>query len=235
MSYGNCLDKIDPPPQDACGNGYRMKRISHHSSRSGRACYDTHRKGTALLEFVMSLPLLAMVIVGTFFFGWAMRNHQRVRIASRHVTWSHVYESARTPNSADVNDLFFDMRGEGTYIEGEGFAGNALEDYVQAVRNRDEDAGRVVEEMINEADPPEARREMVESNFVTSNDLWQRLADGEIRMEHHRAGRTWRRPEWSPLSTVTTETLLEECDAMSDAPQDSKVESALRLLYEGGW
>jgi hypothetical protein len=134
-----------------------------------------------------------------------------------------------------VDALFFDMRGEGTYVEGEGFAGSALEDYVRAVNNRDEDAGRVVEEMIAEADPPEARREIVESNFQTDNDLWRRLAQGAISMEHSRAGRTWRRPEWSPLSTVTTETLLEECDAMVDAPSDSRVESALRLLYEGGW
>jgi hypothetical protein len=212
-----------------------MKRIANHTGRSRRACYDTHRKGTALLEFVMSIPLLATVIAGTFFFGWVMRNQQRVRIASRHVAWSHVYETAETANSADVDDLFFDTRGEGTFIEGEGFAGSALEDYVRAVNNRHEDAGRVVEEMITEADPPEARREFVESNFETNNDLWRKLSQGAIRMEHHRGGRTWRRPEWSPLSKVTTETLLEECDAMADAPSDSKVESALRLLYEGGW
>jgi hypothetical protein len=212
-----------------------MKRIAHHTGRSRRACSDTHRKGTALLEFVMSIPLLAMVIAGTFFFGWVMRNQQRVRIASRHAAWSQVYESAETANSADVDDLFFDTRGEGTSVEGEGFAGSALEDYVTAVRTRDEDAGRVVEEMITEADPPAARREIVESNFQTNNELWRKLAKGAIRMEHHRGGRTWRRPEWSPLSKVTTETLLEECDAMADAPQDSKVESALRLLYKGGW
>ena len=212
-----------------------MKRITNHPGRPRRACHDTHRKGTALLEFVMSIPLLATVIAGTFFFGWVMRNHQRVRIASRHAAWSQVYESAETANSGDVDDLFFDTRGEGTSVEGEGFAGSALEEYVTAVQTRDEDAGRVVEEMITEADPPAARREIVESNFETNNELWRKLAKGAIRMEHSRGGRTWRRPEWSPLSKVTTETLLEECDAMADAPSDSKVESALRLLYEGGW
>ncbi len=39
----------------------------------------------------MCIPLLALVIAGTFFFGQVMRNQQRLRVADRYVAWRLVH------------------------------------------------------------------------------------------------------------------------------------------------
>ena len=64
------------------------------------------RRGTALLEFVMSLPILLLVIAGIFFFGQVMRNQQRMRVADRYVSWRHLHNNQAGTDMQDqvVND-----------------------------------------------------------------------------------------------------------------------------------
>ncbi len=45
------------------------------------------RRGTALIEFVMCIPLLALIIAGTYFFGMVMRNDQRLCVSDRYHAW----------------------------------------------------------------------------------------------------------------------------------------------------
>jgi hypothetical protein len=63
------------------------------------------RRGTALLEFVMSLPILLLVIAGIFFFGQVMRNQQRLRVADRYVSWRHLHNSQA---GTDMQDQVID-------------------------------------------------------------------------------------------------------------------------------
>jgi hypothetical protein len=64
------------------------------------------RRGTALLEFVMSLPILLLVIAGIFFFGQVMRNQQLMRVADRYVSWRHLHNGQAGTDLQDqvVND-----------------------------------------------------------------------------------------------------------------------------------
>ena len=70
-------------------------------------------RGTAMLEFIMCIPLMAILIAAIFFFGWVMRNQQRVRIATRYASWKHVYDTS--PSTQQLNEKFFDDRGYDVY------------------------------------------------------------------------------------------------------------------------
>ena len=44
-----------------------------------------------MVEFVLCVPLLAMLIAGMFFFGWALRNQQKTKLAARYTAWRDVH------------------------------------------------------------------------------------------------------------------------------------------------
>lgn len=84
-----------------------------------------NRRGTAMVEFVMCIPLLALLIAGMFFLGWAMRNQQKVKISNRYAAWRDVHNAkART----DASSYAYTLYGEpGQERQREEF----LEDYTQ--------------------------------------------------------------------------------------------------------
>ncbi len=47
----------------------------------------SRRHGTAVIESIFCVPLIAIILGLTFFFGWAMRNQQRVIISDRYAVW----------------------------------------------------------------------------------------------------------------------------------------------------
>ncbi|HPS53269.1 MAG TPA: TadE/TadG family type IV pilus assembly protein [Phycisphaerae bacterium] len=47
----------------------------------------TSRRGTAMIETVFCIPLFALLLLGVFFLGWAMRCEQKLIIASRYAAW----------------------------------------------------------------------------------------------------------------------------------------------------
>ncbi|MCD4825254.1 MAG: pilus assembly protein [Phycisphaerae bacterium] len=68
-----------------------------------------NRKGTALIEFVVCIPLLALIIAATFFFGMLMRNQQRLRVADRYVAWRNLHNRDA---SADATSQAYVLYGE---------------------------------------------------------------------------------------------------------------------------
>jgi len=73
-----------------------------------RTC-DRKRRGAALLEFVMCIPLLALIIAATFFFGMVMRNEQQLCVTDRYHAWRTVHNSDA---SVDMNDQAHKLYGE---------------------------------------------------------------------------------------------------------------------------
>ena len=59
------------------------------------------RRGTAMIEFVLCIPLLALVIAAVFFFGMVMRNQQRLRAADRYVVWRTVHNGQANADASD--------------------------------------------------------------------------------------------------------------------------------------
>ena len=146
-----------------------------------------------------------------------------------------MYDDSGGVPTFELNETFFASQGTSTRRDGEGFRGQALSDYVDYVHNYHNEAGMVAEEMIQNRHPPHSRREVVESLFETSNDVWAKLARKPISSGHRRTGRTWRKEQWSPLRDVACDMLLEDCEEMCESAPDAQTETVLRRLYRGGW
>lgn len=105
---------------------FRTPRPSRRfASRGGGA-----RRGSALIEFVFCIPLLALIILGTFFFGHVMRNQQRLRVADRYHAWrlvqnadaqadmsSHSYTRYGEPDDTAEQDAFQDEYSQANIVK----------------------------------------------------------------------------------------------------------------------
>ncbi len=190
------------------------------------------RGGTALVEFVMSIPLLAFVIAVTFFFGWSMRNQQRVRIADRYAAWRGVYGQSSSPE--DLNEMFFGGEGVRTTHTVDDGPGETLEEFVEAAESQSAQAGDLAEELVEERYVPGGRGDEVGSEFTASMDLWRRLASGAIKSYHTREGRSWRRTDCS-LNYAILDLYLYDLDEKVNDITSTSVAEAMRSLYLQGW
>lgn len=66
-------------------------------------------RGTAMLEFTVVLPLLALLIAGIFFLGWVERSEQRLLTAARYGAWRN---NANTEAVADALKQAWILYGE---------------------------------------------------------------------------------------------------------------------------
>ena len=64
------------------------------------------RRGTAIVEFAACVPFLALVVIVTFFSGWAMVNQQHVWAADRYAAWRQV-RTGTVPTDDELNRDFF--------------------------------------------------------------------------------------------------------------------------------
>ena len=67
-----------------------------------------------MIEFAMCIPLLALLITGMFFFGWAMRNQQKVKISDRYAVWRVVHNAKARTDASSYAYTLYNEPGEGT-------------------------------------------------------------------------------------------------------------------------
>ena len=133
-------------------------------------------RGTAMLEFVMCIPLMAILIAAIFFFGWVMRNQQRVCIAARYTSWKYVYDT--TPSTQQLNDKFFDDRGHDIYIDldSDTATNQVRESFINEVTTSDADAGEYAQDLISR-NLPGGSYALLRSQFATNSPRWRKWAE----------------------------------------------------------
>jgi hypothetical protein len=190
------------------------------------------QRGTAILEFVLSVPLLALVIAAAFFFGWAMRNQQRMRTADRFAGWRAVEVAEPTPE--EINTWFFAGRGQGIELSSGSGPDGTLEALADAAGDQSDPAQSLMRELLDKDCVPRGRSETVHSGFATSVDFWRRLAEGAMESSHVRDGRPWRRGEVD-IGRAVRDLYLDELDVKTADVAGSDVGRALQSLYLQGW
>ncbi len=191
----------------------------------------THRRGTALLEFVMAIPFLALLLGLTFFFGWSMKNQQHVKIADRYLAWRHV----RTKEwKADrLNHRFFGETAERVSASRGHGPDDTLEDLVAEADHvsgrAGEMAGRLIPRRVHRG-----RSVRVGAVFPSDVGVWNRMdLTGPITSHHVRDGVQWRCIENVFNNEVVNDQFLSEFDG--SLPGDNKLAKVLRILYRYKW
>jgi len=155
--------------------------------RDGRS-----RRGAALIEFVMIIPMLAMIIGLTFFFGWTMANRLHVRESSRYAAWRHVRTKSAV-GSGRLNEAFYDHRGTNIGITRGLGTEETIDDLITA-------AGTMGSEHATFADSViwgcghQGRTVRVRAKFPSEVGLYRRF-QGRLASYHARDGRQWRRED----------------------------------------
>ena len=209
------------------------------------------RRGTALVEAAMCIPLLAAVIVLTMFLGWAMMNQQSVKAAARYTSWRRVYGSWNRPENYDpntpddpnhpgLNHMFFRDRARSIHVERDSGHADELERLVAAAFDQGEDAGSFADGLIinpplDHGRFPRARRARIWVDFQHDMAAFRRY-QGDIRSHHIRDGVEWRRRQ-ADCRHVTREQFLYSLETVLQAvrPPGDGMGKMVRSLYRNGW
>jgi hypothetical protein len=213
---------------------------------------DRRRRGGALVELALCMPLLMLIIVTTMFFGWAMMNQQHVKAAARYASWRHVYTSQYEPqydandpdNVSDpdhpyINYHFF--RDEGSQIGIGGGSGpiDELEELADRAGQYSGDAGQLASELLIDRTYwhgfHRAKRAEVSSHFTSDVEAFQRY-QGSIRSEHIRDGVEWRRHQAEVRRAIREQYLLPLHGALESVPAPGDgMARMIQGLYKHGW
>ncbi len=195
------------------------------------------RKGTALIEFVMAVPLLALVIMLIFFFGWSLTKQQHVKIADRYVTWRQVanYTPPQVPAGRDeLNVLFFRDRALTVGIAAMGAPDGALEGLVDASGDYSQSAEMFADLLVLRTFP-RGRKVSVGAQFRNPVTRWSELG-GMIRARHAREGLSWRYPQVGCERALAEQPLSPLDDVLCTLPPPADISGEiLRGLYLWGW
>ena len=192
------------------------------------------RRGTALVEFAMVIPLLALIIGLTFFFGWTMTNQQHVWVSSRYAAWRQVRPGDAVGN-ARLNSVFFEDRAADVGIERGLGQAETLAELVAAVgqmgQAAEQHAGMVVWNRC-----PRGRTATVAAEFPSDVGLWRRFS-GAIRGYHARDGRQWRCANGVTCEVELRDQFLLSLDSMVEQMQSARhgLGERLRRTYLESW
>lgn len=180
----------------------------------------------------MCIPLMAILIAAIFFFGWVMRNQQRVRIATRYTSWKSVYDAK--PSTQELNEKFFDGRGYNVdrSVDPDTITKSVREKFIDKVPASDNKADLYAEDIVSR-NLPRGSYAMLRSQFSTNSGRWREWAEsGALERTHVRDGKSWIRGETQMPSSIRDIYLEELNDLVDDGSAGGEM---IRTLYINGW
>ncbi|MCK4277382.1 MAG: hypothetical protein KAX78_12760 [Phycisphaerae bacterium] len=160
-----------------------------------------------MIESVLCVPLIALVLGLTFFFGWAMRNQQRVIISDRYAVWRRVV-AKQTVGGGQLDAAFFGYEAGTVNVDYGGGPDGTLVDYVSAAAERGGRAEELAERLVEHF--PRSHSAVVSADFPSDVPMWSGFT-GAIRRRHVRDGVEWRRGEVEKL-IAHAESLIKEAE-----------------------
>lgn len=195
------------------------------------------RRGAALIEFVLIVPLIATILGLTFFFGWSMKNQQKVKVSSRYHTWRRLHCGSYPKHPTQgrhltLNEMHFANEGSGVGTSGGHGPIQSLEELVAATSTYGKQAQDLAGTLVMEH-CPRGRSGNVSAGFPTDVGIWERFR-GPIRHGHTRDGKEWRRGEFSYLEPIK-DLFLHDLDEEILAIAHPQLRENLRRLYLKRW
>ena len=192
------------------------------------------RRGTSMVEFVLCIPLLALVIMVSFFFGWAMSNQQHVKVSGRYAVW----RQARGMGVAEpeyINHKFFEDKAGFVAVDSLPGTDQTLQDMVASAGNVSAEAQIFADHLVL-GRFPRSMAGVVAAEFPSDFAFWNRF-QGTIEHRHAREGVEWRRGQ-ADCEEVVRDDFMAELDAALrdlEASPAGDFSQVLRRLYTERW
>lgn len=189
-------------------------------------------KGTALVEAVFAIPMLALILGLTWWVGWAMTNQQHVKAADRYTAWRSTYGGGVTTDS--LNTDFYQRKANVQDISYGNGQAETVRDYCDLASRFSQAAGGLADGGPRQRFP-RGTQVTVSADFPTSVGLWNRY-QGAIHSEHFREGVEWRYGQAAINTTVLDQymTSMDACLSGVQQPGDGMAQM-VRTLYSNGW
>jgi len=195
-----------------------------------------HAHGTALMEFLLVIPVLGGILALTMFFGWAMLHKHQIVTADRYAAWRRV-ETGSWPTTDEINRGCLGGRARNVSVNGSGAGTQTPADLVDETGHYSDNGGRLADDLVVDLFP-KGRRAQVTAQFPTHKAIWEAITDDRptFRSHHSREGITWRCDEarcWSTLRDDFYHNLDEGLRSVPD-PGDGMA-GMIRSLYLAHW
>ncbi len=192
-------------------------------------------RGTAMVEFVMCIPLIAIIIAAIFFFGWGMKNQQHVKVSDRYKAWRDILSSPQSPVSGEqLNRMFFYERADPVNVDSDSGQPRTLQDLVAAVGDVSRSAESFAEQTVIYS-WPRARTARVDAEFTPNVGAFDHLS-GPIHHSHSREGLEWRRGQAGCRGQIREQFLDGLDSTLLAVPNPGQNLGAMvRRLYRNGW
>lgn len=186
-----------------------------------------------MMEFVLVVPFLALILMLTFFFGWAYLHKHQVVVANRYAAWQRV-DNRSWPSEEKLNELCFANKATDVRVQAAGLGRPTARDLAEEAGAESRRTQTFAEELLLNRFPG-GHRASVTAGFSSNMALWQQY-QGPIHDSHGREGITWRRDEvncWSPLRDQYYFQLDQQLRGVR-APGDGMAR-VIRRLYLAHW
>lgn len=194
----------------------------------------TRRRGTATVEFAMTIPLLGLVLSLTFFFGWELTNKEHLRMSDRWAVWRTV-RGADDSNTQMLNDTFFKDKATNVNMNLCDRCGpqNTLQSLVQQAGTVSPGAGQWAQELVIDRFPW-ACSAQVSAEFPSPSAAWK--GAGAIHSAHTRDGFEWRRNQARCEEALQQDFLSNLDGTLSTVPAPGDtLANVFQRLYLSGW
>lgn len=179
-----------------------MKRYANHISGRGLA----RRRGAAMSEMVLVLPLLMLILSLLFLFGRLMVRATHTQVAARYETWRDVADAPGPAswwdddidrhNHSEINDAFFGGNAESLahHYNDASFPEQAYRDLIEFAELRTDTVGQYIDTLLYEPDGDprlsHGHREGFSVLYRMDVPLWRRF---ERPIDRHavRIGHEW--------------------------------------------
>jgi len=191
------------------------------------------RRGTAMVEFVMCLPVLALVLALIFLLGWGLLHRQQVTVSDRYKTWRDLRAAA--VSGQRLNELFYRNQAADVAVQADAGQWQTHEDLTAYAGQASDHAGRFAEATVLDA-WPRGREVRIAASFpIGLGSLFADLPN-TIRGEHGRTGVEWRRGQAACRRQVLA-LYLDDLDAALDRVGGSaeNLRRMVQRLYRNGW
>jgi len=215
-----------------------MRAVRQAGIRRGRGV-----SGAVMIEFVLVIPLIALVIAATFFFGWGCRNRMGMERSDRFIAWvgaRHApFPTRYGPTWHDVvmngllqsrtmKDIYYHQfdRRENTF--------QTLVDLSDYVGDYSALAAPVTRRLLQQR-WPRGYGMRIDAYFPVPFKPWAKQA-GYQNSSHIRDGVEWRRNEASNEKDLTDEFQKDLDDALRSTPIVARgLAEGFRSLYLDPW
>jgi hypothetical protein len=189
--------------------------------------------GTAMIEFVLILPLLAVILSLTFFFGWVSLHKHQVVVANRYAAWQRI-NTGGWPSQHKLNTAFFADKAVDVVVDTGDPVLDTREELATAAGGQSPRTGQLADTLVTQVYPA-GDHARVSAAFTPRQTFWQDYR-GHIHSHSAKEGITWRRDEVDNINTLRDQFYSELDNGLQGirSPGDGMAQM-IRGLYLAHW